>query len=204
MTKKSLILGVVTLCALPAAGHAQVLLSENFDALTPTAAGFSGPVGPDFMGANVQISGTACRAPASGRCLVLQNHTGTLTSKMVTLDPGIRYTLSFDLVGNGGTANTTTSVATVTLGDKFDHVYTLANGSPVSSTEVTQVITVATPDNVDLEFAGTGTVSRTAGMIVDNVLLTGTPTPEPATLGLMALGLLGGAVAGFAKRKPKS
>jgi hypothetical protein len=83
-------------------------------------------------------------------------------------------------------------------------VYTLANGSPISSTEVTQVITVATPDNVVLEFAGTGTVSRTAGMIVDNVLLTGTPTPEPATLGLMALGLLGGAVAGFAKRKPKS
>jgi hypothetical protein len=39
-------------------------------------------------------------------------------------------------------------------------------------------------------------------MVVDNVSLTGTPTPEPATLGLMVLGLLGGA--GFARRKRKS
>jgi hypothetical protein len=192
MTSKSLILGVVAVCALPAASQAQVLLNENFDSLATTSPNFSGPVGTDFTGTHVQIRSDVCRAPASGHCLVLQNHTGVLMSKMVTLDPGIRYTLSFDLVGNGLTGNTTTSEATVTLGDKFDHVYTLANGSPKASTEVTQVITVSTPETFELEFEGTGMMSRTAGMVVDNVLLTGTPTPEPATLGLMVLGLLGG------------
>jgi hypothetical protein len=205
MTSKhrQLMLGFVTLCVLPAAAVAQVtLLSENFDSLATTMAGFSGPVGPDFMGTNVQISGGptgVCNAPASGNCLVLQNALGVLTSKMVTLDPGIRYVLSFDLVGNSLTGNTTSSVATVTLGSLFDHTYTLTNGSPIASTEVTQALTVSMPETLDLTFAGTGSVSRTAGMVVDNILLTGTPTPEPATLGLMVLGLLG--AAGFAKRK---
>jgi hypothetical protein len=39
-------------------------------------------------------------------------------------------------------------------------------------------------------------------MVVDNVLLTGTPTPEPATLGLLVLGLLGGV--GLAGRKRRN
>jgi hypothetical protein len=38
-------------------------------------------------------------------------------------------------------------------------------------------------------------------MVVDNISLTGVATPEPATLGLLALGLLG---AGFAGRKRRN
>jgi hypothetical protein len=124
-----------------------------------------------------------------------------LTSTTVTLDPEVRYVLSFDLVGNGATGAATTSVTTVKLGPAgslFDHVYTLNNGSPTSATEVTQTFTVTMPETVNLVFSGTG-ISRTAGMVVDNVSLTGIPTPEPATLGLMVLGLLG--AVGFAKRK---
>jgi hypothetical protein len=49
---------------------------------------------------------------------------------------------------------------------------------------------------VFLLFKGTGDVNRTAGMVIDNIRLVG--ALEPATLGLMALGLLG---AGFAGRK---
>jgi hypothetical protein len=200
MTKKSLILSVVAVCALPAGSQAQVLLNENFDTLATTSPGFSGPVGPDFTGSNVQIRSDVCRAPASGHCLVLQNALGKLTSEVVTLDPGVRYVLSFDLVGNGLTGHTTESQTLVTFGSVFDHTYTLANGSPTASAEVMQAITVSMPETLDLVFAGTG-VSRTAGMVVDNISLTGVPTPEPATLGLMVLGLLGGAGAGFARRK---
>jgi hypothetical protein len=203
MTNKSLIVGVVTLCALPAAALAQVtLFSENFDTLATTSPGFSGPVGPDFTGSNVQIRSDVCRAPAAVHCLVLQNALGTLTSKMVTLDPGIRYVLSFDLVGNGLAGHTTDSVTVVTLGSLFDHTYTLANGSPVASTEVTQAITVSMPQTLDLVFGPmAGSPSRTFGMVVDNISLTGVATPEPATLGLLALGLLG---AGFAGRKRRN
>jgi hypothetical protein len=206
MANKSLILGVVVLCALPAASQAQVLLSENFDALTPGIVPNGAKVGPDFTGTNVVIAGIGhnpgnCRPPAaSGNCLVLQNATGSLVSVPVTLLGGHTYDLSFDLQGNSLTGSTTSSTATVTLGSFFDHTITLDNGSPLKAAFVRDPITVPTtvrgPVSVDLSFKGTGVVSRTAGMVIDNILLVS--APEPATLGLLALGLLGGA--GFAGR----
>jgi hypothetical protein len=49
----------------------------------------------------------------------------------------------------------------------------------------------------DLVFHGAG-ANRTNGMLIDNISLA---VPEPATLGLMALGLLG---AGFAGRRRRN
>jgi hypothetical protein len=62
------------------------------------------------------------------------------------------------------------------------------------------VPTTVRRESVFLLFKGTGDVNRTAGMVIDNILLVG--APEPATLGLMALGLLGGAA--FAGRKRRN
>jgi hypothetical protein len=129
----------------------------------------------------------------------MNNSLGSLTSVPVTLVGGHTYDLSFDLVGNSLTGATTTSEVTVTLGSLFDHTFTLANGTPIDFKSVIDPITVPTTvsrESVFLLFKGTGDVNRTAGMVIDNIRLVG--ALEPATLGLMALGLLG---AGFAGRK---
>jgi hypothetical protein len=195
---KQLILGVVTLCALPAASQAQVLLSENFNALTPapfTTA--TEAVGPEFTASHFRIAGPTagnCTSPASGSCIVLQNATGSLTSIPVTLEAGKAYFLSFDILGNGLAGGT--SVTNVTLGSVFDQTFTLTN-SPRQTEMVNEVIRPTSNITTDLIFHGAG-VSRTAGMFIDNVRLA---VPEPATLGLMVLGLLG---AGFAGRKRRN
>jgi hypothetical protein len=75
--RKHLILGVVALCALPAAAFAQVLIEENFNEIPTRTPLFSGPIGPDFTGTNVRIVGTMptpvaptlCRPPASASTL---------------------------------------------------------------------------------------------------------------------------------------
>jgi hypothetical protein len=209
MTNKSLILGIVAVCALPAASQAQVLINENFDTLTPGTVPNGAKVGPDFTGTNVVIVGPAnnhgsCRPPASGNCLALQNHTGSLVSVPVTLLGGHTYDLSFDVQGNSLVPNTTSSTATVTLGSFFDRTFTLTNGSPTDFMSVIDPITVPTSMSrlsVVLAFNGTGSASesRTNGTVIDNILLVA--APEPATLGLLVLGLFG---AGFAGRKRRT
>jgi hypothetical protein len=208
MTSKALVLGVVALCALPAAGQAQVLLSENFDELTPGTVPNGASVGPDFTGTNVVIVGPAnnhgsCRAPASGHCLALNDMLGSLVSVPVTLLPGHTYDLSFDLQGNSLRPNTTSSMVTVTLGSFFDRPFTLTNGSPTDSVSVIDPITVPTSMSrvsVVLAFNGTGSANITDGTVIDNILLAQTSVPEPATLGLLVLGLLGAGLAGRKRR----
>jgi hypothetical protein len=205
MTKKSLIVGVVTLCALPVAGHAQVLLNENFNeqATTPGTGLVVGPVTiGDFTALRFRILGPAgtsphCRAPLSGNCLLLNGGASpnSLTSKKVTLEPGVSYFLSFDAIGNPNASN---NMLTVTLGpggSLFDKTIPLATGSSTFTED--QLIRVSTMETADLVFRGSGTIGAN-GPIIDNIVL---EVPEPATLGLMALGLLGGAVAGFARCK---
>jgi hypothetical protein len=207
MTNKSLILGIVALCALPAASEAQVLLSEDFNGLTPTAPTFNTGTmvlpGTDFTATQFRIEGspasTTCRSPASGSCIALQNALGELKStNSVLFKAGDTYALSFDLVGNARTSAATASTVTVTLGSLFDHTYTLANGVPTSFDVVNTILRPTSDISAQLIFHGAGP-SRTDGMIIDNIDVRN--APEPATLGLLALGLLGGAGAGFVRRK---
>jgi hypothetical protein len=196
--RKHLILSAVALCALPAAGQAQVLLEENFNEIPTQTPVFSGPIGPDFTGTNVRIVGTIptpvapslCRYPASGNCLNFAGTSGVLTSKSVELEPGHAYGLIFDLLGNPTTPAGLETTTTVTLGSIYNHTFMLG---PTDTAGVADYFTVPTPEMVQLIFRASGPAGNN-GAVLDNIYL----APEPATLGLMVLGLLGG---GFARRK---
>jgi hypothetical protein len=202
--RKHLILGVVALCTLPAASQASLtLISENFDEIPTRTPVFSGPIGPFFTGTNVRIVGTIptsvaptlCRPPASGNCLNFGGTSGVLTSKSVELEPGHDYLLRFDLLGNPTTPAGLETTTTVTLGSVYNHTFMLGP-TDITDGRVVDYFEVSTPEMVQLIFRASGPAGNN-GAVLDNVLL----TPEPATLGLMVLGLLG---AGFAGRKRRN
>jgi hypothetical protein len=220
MTNKSLILGVVALCALPMAGYAQTttLLSENFNELTPmlgatdvgafetidNAAGVMTNV--DLIGGSV--FGDLCMSPATLNCVDLNGTAGRgppgsdprgiLRSRMsFTLKPGLVYTLSFVL--NGDPAGAFDTSTTVTFGGKASTF----NLPPDHRGTTTIEIKPSEPTPTFITFASNQ--SGNVGSILDDVLLTSSPisaVPEPATLGLMVLGLLGGV--GLAGRKRRN
>ena len=91
-------------------GQAAVLLSENFDELTPVLATTSAGAFHTINGTNVDIVGdglfgSLCASPASGNCVDMDgsggNSQGQLQSNTaLTLTPGTTYFLSFDLIGS--------------------------------------------------------------------------------------------------------
>jgi hypothetical protein len=179
-----------------------VLIDENFDELTPTTP-VSGMVGPFFTGTEVGIAGPGvaplrCQPPTSGDCAWLNGVRGVLTSIPVTLEPGVDYHLSFDMIGNRNAPSDSTT--TVTLGSLYDKTFTLAPTDTTTGIVTDQLITVPVATTADLIFKAGGPGNPGNGAVIDNILLT-SAVPEPATLGLLALGLLGGAGAGFARRK---
>jgi len=201
---KHLLAALVALCALPASGQAATLLNENFNELTPMLSATSVGAFSAIDGTNVDIVGGAlfgslCVAPASGNCIDMDgtggNPQGILRSNSAfTLQPGVNYYLSFDLLGSqrGITASTT-----VTFGP-YDNKFTLT--SP-SGTVVDALVTVGKTTTTYLTFASN--TPGDVGNLLDNVLITSSPAtgvPEPATLSLMALGLAG---AGFARARRK-
>jgi hypothetical protein len=221
MTNKSLILGVVALCALPAASLAQVpLISENFDELTP-ATSFNNVLGPFFTGVVSRVAGNRNGSagfnyclqapPATNNCAQFSGFNGSVTSIPVTLRPNTAYLLSYDLFGDrtittaGNTVN-----AVVTLGpvgdpsEFYDQSYALTRFSTdgVVKNAVIMTASISVPTQAVLIFKGTSPHATHGSASVDDIVLTA--APEPATLGLLALGLLGGVGAGFAKRKRRN
>ena len=209
MTSKRLILlSVVAACALPIAGQAQTttLFAENFDSLTPannvSEAGLFHTI-PGLTRAPTLVSivtgSNLCFPFATDNCLDLNSTSGVaggIQSNMsFMLRPGNTYTLSYVLNGNPGMTRSSqtvmatfgprTSMSTLNMGDSFRAMVDLR-----PSQQSTALITFTSS-------------SSGPGPIVDDVTLTCTGPncaasgiPEPATFGLLALGLLGGA--GFA------
>jgi hypothetical protein len=174
-----------------------VSLNENFDELTPalgvTAVGaFSAINGTnvDILGGG--LFGNLCVLPESGNCIDLDGTGGKSqgvleTIAAITLHPGIRYTLSFDLIGSqrGVTTSTTVSLGpylkTFVLGSTDDKDGIVSVQFTVPSTTVTHLeFQSNTPGNV--------------GALLDNVSITSSPVstvPEPSSLVLLGSGLLG-------------
>jgi PEP-CTERM motif len=188
-------LGLMTLCAfllLPVVSRADIL-SENFNTVTPSLNATS-PVGAFTVtpGTSVDVVGGAlygslCVAPESGNCVDLDGTStsgvpGQLSSALLTLTPGT-YTLSFDLIGS---QRGVTDSTTVTLGSLYDQTFVLASGDDTTGI-VSDTFTVTSTTDAQLIF--TSNTRGNVGSLLDNVDLVA--TPEPATLSLMAIGLLG-------------
>jgi PEP-CTERM motif len=194
--------------------HASTIFSENFEtainSLTVTQAGQFNTIG----GTNVDVVGgsnfgSLCAGPESGQCVDLGGSGGNAFGNLVTsidLAPGT-YDLSFDLIGSqrGDTTQTT-----VNFGN-YSQVFTLASGD-VTSGVVNQLITINTAGSYQLQFLNDAYPgdNQNIGALLDNVSITSvsagttgtSPVPEPATLSLMATGLIG--AAGAVRRRYKA
>jgi hypothetical protein len=190
--RKHLILSVVALCALPAAAQADtILFSENFDTV-PVESNTTN-AGPNFnvTSGNVDILSNNLCVPAGppDHCLEMNGNMGPATLQSRTnmgLQPGEYALLSFQLTGSQFVATTTE----VIFGDYNETFQLGPNGE---ETVVRQRADITAPDQL-LTFKSL--TPGDAGAILDDVLV----VPEPATLGLMVLGLLGGGIAGRKRR----
>jgi hypothetical protein len=208
MNTKQLISGVVALCALPAAGWAgTTLLNENSNELTPGLTQTSVGVFSAINGTNIDIVGGAvfgslCVAPEAVNCVDLDGSGGKSqgilqTKSPFTLQPGVNYSLSFDLIGSQRGLTTST---TVNFGP-YSQTFILTSGNDTSGVVSNALVTVTVPTSAFLTVASN--TPGNVGALLDDVLVTSsspvtTGVPEPATLGLLVLGLAG---IGFARRK---
>jgi len=195
--QKQLLMGLLAL--LPAAGQAASLLDENFNELTPMLTATSVGAFSAINGTNVDIVGgglfgNLCVAPEAGNCIDMGGTGGNSFGKLrsnsaFALQPGVSYFLSFDLIGS---QRGVTSSTLVTFGP-YSKTFTLASGDDTSGIVSNALVTVSTPTTAFLTFSETSGAAN-IGDLLDNVLITsssGTAVPEPATLALMALGLVG-------------
>jgi hypothetical protein len=153
-----------------------VQFSENFDNLKPQLSVTSAGSFHTLNGTNVDIVGgslfgSLCSAPESGNCIDMGgtggNPQGMLQStNPITLKPGVKYYLSFDLIGSqrGNTTSTT-----VTFGP-YNQTFILASGDNKSGIVANAPVSVSAPQSAYLTFANNTNTEE--GALLDNVRVT--------------------------------
>jgi len=145
--------------------------------------------------------GISC-AGGVGKCIDLDGtvyDSGRLVTKQnFNLLPGV-YTLSFAVSGNqrGNMTKWSSDTVTVSLGNVYSETFTKTAADPFEVVSRTFTVSNASTGHLVFENAGGDDV----GIILDNVRLNAdvpTSTPEPATIALLGMGVIG--LAGLRKK----
>ena len=186
-------LAIITLCGLSGSLYGGVLLSENFNELTPQLSATSVGAFSTINGTNVDIVGAGsnlalCAAPESGLCIDMNGTGGGAEGQLqsnMEFAAGT-YLLSFDLIGSqrGFTDSTT-----VTFGN-YDQEFTLGSADDSSGIVVNQLVTLSSPGFLLFTADQTGNV----GNLLDNVVVATSTSavPEPASALPLGVALLAG------------
>jgi hypothetical protein len=197
MRSLSLTFAAIVLFGCTSSLHASLLLSENFNELTPTLGVTSAGAFSTINGTNVDIVGAAngwgalCAAPASGNCIDLDGSGGNPIGQLQSnqLFSAGTYLLSFDLVGNQRGASS--SSTTVSFGD-FNQTFTLGSSNDIAGIISGQQVTLTAAGY--LLFTSNDAAGDQQGNVLDDVAVSTAATPEPAGLLLLGTGLCAGMV----------
>jgi hypothetical protein len=177
---------------LASTASASVILSENFDELTPTldvtSAGAFSTINNTFVDIDGgSIFGRLCVAPESGNCIDMAGAGGSIQGQLQSnmLFPAGTYLLSFDLIGSqrGHTASTT-----VTFGN-YSKTFTLPSSDVTDGIVVNQFVTLSSPGYLLFVSHMPGE----KGDLLDNVVVStaaNSSVPEPSSFLLLGLALL--------------
>ena len=151
-------------------------LSENFDSLKPELSVVEAGAFHTLNGTNVDVLGTGlyanlCSAPESGSCVDMGGTGGNPQAilqsvKPIDLKPGVKYKLSFQLIGSqrGNTTSTTVSFG------PYQQTFVLESGDNKSGIVSDAPVTVSGPQSAFLTF--TNNTKTEEGSLLDNVSVT--------------------------------
>jgi hypothetical protein len=199
MRRVTLSITATVVLGLCTSAYASVVLSENFNELTPMLSATSVGTFSAINGTNVDIVGDGlfgglCVAPEGGNCIDMNgtggNPQGQLQSNML-FSPGT-YLLSFDLIGSGrGSTDSVTAIF-----GNYLHTFTLGSSDTSGGIVTNQPVTLTSSGHLLFVSDVRGEV----GLLLDNVIVSTSAVPEPSSFVPLASALLVG-VALFVRRR---
>jgi len=191
---RTAIISATMVIGLSAGAQAAVIFMDDFNAENggTGALNYAGFANWTVSGGTVDLIGNGFFdfQPGNGLYVDMDGSTSNAgkieTSASFNLIPGTLYELSFDLAGNHRNAAQESVTVEVGAGSVLSEIFSL--GQNVAFTTFTRQFSVGAATSVTISFEGAG--GDNIGMLLDNVVLSSVDVPEPATLGLLGVGLL--------------